>query len=345
MNPARSSTTMGRTLAAVVLGTMLFPLARDAEAQFPIQFPAQTQTQSPAQKSVPFPFQFPGQKDAGGNPFDPGSFADFDKFFEQMMGGSTEVDQKKLESIPVSLEEERELGKQLIEAWQADMKQQGIKVIEKGRDVTYLKQLVETLKPHMKNAKRYPKIRVLVFDSPNVDARSCPGGTLIFSTGLLDFVDSEAALAGIVGHELSHLDHGHQLLPIRRMKLMQQMPAFTDGTFSPQKFFSTGEMLMRLWRPFRPAEEAAADRDAADWSFAAGYDPHALAAEFDKLQRRNPSLPIPSMFRSHPATIERYQAITARADELQGQAPNKVLYIGKENLRRRIPRSKKEFPE
>ena len=38
-----------------------------------------------------------------------------------------------------------------------------------------------------------------------------PGGTLIFFRGILDFAGSEAALVGVIGHELSHLDHGHQL--------------------------------------------------------------------------------------------------------------------------------------
>ena len=51
------------------------------------------------------------------------------------------------------------------------------------------------------------------------DAFSVPGGDLLFSQGLLETAGNEAALMGVVCHELAHLDRGHQLLELRRAKL------------------------------------------------------------------------------------------------------------------------------
>jgi predicted Zn-dependent protease len=110
---------------------------------------------------------------------------------------------------------------------------------------------------------------------------------------------------------------------------------------------STGQTLMKLSRPFRPEDEAAADHDAVVWSFKAGYDPQALADLFLRLDRRqqNPKFPVPAMFRSHPVNEARRQAVLSVYDGLARDGGEQPLYVGVENLRRRVPRSKQEFPE
>ena len=84
-------------------------------------------------------------------------------------------------------------------------------MIRRGKDVTYLRELVASIQPLLVNRQRYPTIQVLLADSPQIDARSFPGGSLVFCRGLLDSAGSEAALVGIIAHELVHLDRGHVL--------------------------------------------------------------------------------------------------------------------------------------
>ncbi|HUG93681.1 MAG TPA: M48 family metallopeptidase [Planctomycetaceae bacterium] len=281
-----------------------------------------------------------------GPPF-PRSFADLDAFFERAFGATAE-DQQALEAIEVSPEEERELGRQMVEAYVADMKRRRVAVASRGRDVEYLGKLVETLRPLLKNGDRYEAVRVLVLDTPQFEARSFPGGTLVFSRGLLEFAGNEAALVGVVGHELSHLDRGHQLLPICRLKLIRRLAPQGGGRVSPESLLSTGQTLMRLARPFRPEDEQAADRDAAAWMFQAGYDPRELAELFLQMDRtqQSPSFPVPAMFRSHPVNANRHQAALALYEELAAATPpGGRLYKGAENLRRRVPRSEQEFAE
>jgi predicted Zn-dependent protease len=288
--------------------------------------------QSP--NSGDFPFL---PKGFGGNP---------DEFFEKMFGKSSAEEERALQAIRIPIKEEREYGQPQVEAFLEDLKQQGTRVIRKGKDVEYLRQLVETIRPFLQDPKRYPKITIYVVDSPRVDARSFPGGTLFFFKGLLSFAENEAALAGIVGHELSHLDRGHLLLPLKRARLMQQ--ATDGGDFDPQKFFAAGTTMMRLAaRPFRPEDESAADRDGAEWAYRAGYDPREMATLFNRLHQRSgdPKLPFGAFFRTHPYSDDRCDAILKQYDDLQQKDPRDMLYRGKRNLAQRILRSQQEFPE
>lgn len=273
------------------------------------------------------------------------------RMFEQFFGEDTPAQREALEAIEVSLEEEQRCGKQAAEAFLDSLRQRKVRVLTRGREVHYLQALVDTLKPLLRNADRYTSIRVVLAKSPEADARSFPGGTLVFSEGILGFADNEAALIGVVGHELSHLDRGHQLVHIKRMTQAQKLFSGQGQPKNPVEMFAASQSFQRMWsRPFRPEDERVADQDAADWAYKAGYDPRELARLLLRLHERNQQTVqandfLPSFLRSHPYERERYEAVLKRYDELQQAQPRDDLYIGAENLRRRVPRSQQEFPE
>jgi hypothetical protein len=276
--------------------------------------------------------------------FDKLPFTDSERMFEQFFGEDTAADREALRKIDVSIEEERRLGGQILEQGLAALKAEGISVESKGRDVDYLQSLVETLQPSMTHPDRYKTIKVLFARSPRCDARSCPGGTLIFFEGLLDTAGSEAALAGIVGHELSHLDRGHQLLPIKRMKMMEQTFAKSGKEPDPEQFFKSGPMMIKLMaRPFRPEDERDADRDGTAWAFAAGYDPREMAKLFQRLGEKAKEPEVENAlwltyFRTHPFSRDRGRDIQKQFAKLKKQHSGQELFIGKENLQRRKSR-------
>lgn len=168
---------------------------------------------------------------------------------------------------------------------------------------------------------------------------------MIFYRGMLNFAENEAALIGIIGHELSHLDHGHQLYDAKRAKLMQS--TFNDGNgFSPDQFFRSGAMLMRSFsKPFRPEDESVADKSGAVWAYELGYDPREMAKLLLRMHERDRGAKanLPTFLRTHPYHLDRYRALMERFKQLQADAPNDNLYLGVENLVDRIPRSEKEF--
>lgn len=265
-------------------------------------------------------------------------WADPQAMFEQIFGKEGEVDEQVLAKIQVSPKEERQIGAQAVEAYLAEIKRQGMRVVVRGKDVDYLRDLVEKLHPLMENRERYPTIKIYLVTSSRCDARSFPGGYLVFFSGLLDFAENEAALIGIVGHELSHFSRGHHTRRIKQMKLPEHAFSGRGGPTSMQQFFATGSVMMRTWmRPFRVEYEREADYDGARWSYLADYDCREMARLFLELARRrnNPQFPIPDFFRSHPPQMERYRAIMQQYQELQAQLPKDELHVGMENLRRR----------
>ncbi len=272
----------------------------------------------------------------------------FDDFFDELLPPLTDQERQRLASIPVSVREEQQLGQQAVEFLLRSFEQQNVSVERKGRDVEYLRALIRVIQPQLKQAKRYRDWNVYVVDSPVTEARCFPGGHLVFYRGLLDLVENEAALVGVVAHELSHLERGHMLLRLRAWKDAQERLTHAENGLPPQAMFRDAMRLARvLGQPFRPEDEAEADRDAVNWTFRAGYDPREFPQLFLRLQQ-NPvraTLPLPRFLQSHPIPAERHRDTLRLATTLLAEDPQAPCYVGRRNLQQRIPRDRKRFPE
>lgn len=295
----------------------------------------------------------PGQERAGRRQPRRGKAADIpfsnpQEFMEKFLGKETAEDRQALENVPISPKDEQRIGSEMLKGYLAELEQRGTPVLQSGKEVEYLRKLVELIRPQLKNHRRYRQIDIYLADGSQTDARSFPGGSLVFFRGMLDFAESEAALVGVVGHELSHLDHGHQLGPAKRMKLAQQGFSGQGGNFSYDKMMQSGALMMRTFaRPFHPEEEAEADADGVRWCYRAGYDPRQMADLFLRLHRRDgvqAAAPF-NFFQTHPYHRDRYEAVLRQDRDLQRGEPRDDLYIGRTNLERRINRDEQRFPE
>jgi predicted Zn-dependent protease len=259
---------------------------------------------------------------------------------DRLFGPETAEEQQALEKIAISPREEEQLGRRAADAYLAFLRQQRVRAADRGKDVEYLRRLVEVVHPHMDHAAKYRRWTVYLAESTRCDARTFPGGTLIFFRGLLDAAQSEAALVTVVGHELSHLDRGHLLVRLRRMKRAQQTLATGPRPQSPAEAWDAATNVVRLWtRPFRQEDELEADRDGVVWAYESGYDPRGLnplLAEIGKQEGVLPAL-IPSLLQSHPPAAIREKALAGVYEELQRTQPRDDLILGRENLLRRVP--------
>lgn len=280
----------------------------------------------------------------------PAKFFDPDKFFNEMFGEETAADRAALQKVKISARDESRFGNSAAKQYLTQLKGRGVEVTERGSDAAYVRCLVNMLRTRMKNHKRYSKIRIYVADSLETDAISFPGGTIVIFRGLIEFCENEAALVGVLGHELSHIDRGHQLYYMRRWKIAQQ--SFQGGGFDPKKMMNLGGMMAKTFsRPFRPEEETEADLDGARWAFELAYDPKELAEVFLRMHNRDQSKRnlasarsvASSFFRSHPFHIDRYEAILGKSNELVKKNPTQPLYIGRPNVQKRTCRARKKF--
>ncbi|MHB8973396.1 MAG: M48 family metallopeptidase [Pirellulaceae bacterium] len=273
---------------------------------------------------------------------------DFDKFFDQIFGEQNAEQKQALERIEIPWQEEEQFGRQAADRFLAELRRQDVRVVSRGKDVEYLRSLLETIRPQLQRADRYRHLTVMIAESPGTDARCFPGGIVVVYRGMLECAQNEAALVGVLGHELSHVDHGHQLRYLKSMKLSQSTFAPGGALANAPDMMNNVMLLTKSFaRPFRPDEEAAADRDGATWAYRAGYDPRELAKLFLRFPQsaadRNEL--VPSFFRSHPYHRERYEAVLQCYQELMKTEPRADLYVGTQNLRERVPRSKRAFEE
>ena len=245
----------------------------------------------------------------------------------------------KLEQFKISFADENQFGQHILDAYLQQLEQSKIAVSQQGKDATYLRQLLKVLKPRMRNANRYKQLDVRVIENESADAFSIPGGRLLVTRGLLESANSEAAVVGVLAHELSHLDRGHQLIPLKQSKLVNQPLDFQDRMM----------WIGLTARPNRPEQESDADDDATRWMMEAGYDPRELAKLLSSWdQQQNQVAPwlqfVPGFVKSHPDAGKRAQDVLQVATKLEANFPQ-AKYIGVENLRTRSSRSVRQFPQ
>ena len=268
---------------------------------------------------------------------------------DQMFGpwfGESDAERLALEDFEIDLREERRIGEAMVDEFLTSLKRQGVRVTRRGTGVAYVQSLLSQIRRRMQHAERYREIRVYVANSPDTDARAFPGGSIVVMTGLIEFAESEAALVGVLGHELSHIDHGHQLRTARAAKLAQHGWDFRNG--SPQDMQRQIMVMSKNFaRPFNAEDEAIADRDGATWAFELGYDPPQLAEVFRRFEQRRPRAQsqMPSFLRTHPYHAERYDDLRESAVQLLADQPRTALYVGRKNLAKRISRQTREFAE
>ena len=119
-----------------------------------------------------------------------------------------------------------------------------------------------------------------VVDMPDVNAFSLPGGYVYITRGLLAYLNSEAELAGVVGHEIGHVAARHGVR-------QPSAPAAADvGTglgsiLVPATDNRAGAALLQTlaqaWRAgYGREQELEADRLGAEYLARTGYDPQAM---------------------------------------------------------------------
>jgi predicted Zn-dependent protease len=269
-------------------------------------------------------------------------FEQFGQQSEQFMPGMfselSPQQMAELDRIKIAPREESQFGTQVLQNYEASLRAQNQTLTRQGKEVKYLATLVAEIRPHMTNARRYGEIDVALVETENIDAYSVPGGHLLFTSGLMQNVQSEAELVGVIAHELSHLDHGHQLLPLKQAKKVNQVNDFRSGM----------TWVATLAKPFRPEFESQADADAVKWMLAAGYDARELAGLLNRWEARQAQTAgwtkmLPSFARSHPDSGRRAQVVLRLFD--RARVDPDQLIIGRQNLVQRIPASERKLPD
>jgi len=174
---------------------------------------------------------------------------------------------------------------------------------------------------HRKNLNYHFK----VLDAAEVNAFAVPGGYIYITRGLLAYLNNEAQLAAVLGHELGHVNARHSAKQMTNSMLGQF--GLLAGTIAVpelqnyQEVISSGVQLLFL--KFSRSDEVQADHLGVVYSSKAGYDSFEMAKFFETLERLEPksSGKLPEWASTHPNPDNRIDNVERDTLQIRSTLP------------------------
>lgn len=163
-----------------------------------------------------------------------------------------------------------------------------------------------------------------VLDTDVVNAFAVPGGYIYVTRGILAYLNDEAELAGVLGHELGHVAARHTADNYTKQQLAQI--GLTLGSVLSEKFRQYANIasfgVSMLFLKFSRDDERQADDLGVEYSSKALYDANRMATFFETLERMHEgssSSGLPEWFSTHPNPENRIGAVRNKTREWQAK--------------------------
>jgi predicted Zn-dependent protease len=159
----------------------------------------------------------------------------------------------------------------------------------------------------------------IIHDDKTINAFCTPGGYIYVYTGLLKFVDNEATLAGVLGHEIAHAERRHATKRITKAYGVQILLAVALGEQPSQ----VAEITANLFAGLALLANSRSDETESDeYSFrylqSTEYYPGAIKYFFEKIQqeqgRRGGSFE--RLLSTHPLPQDRMDNVNAKLQQI-----------------------------
>jgi predicted Zn-dependent protease len=172
--------------------------------------------------------------------------------------------------------------------------------------------------------------RFAVVDSPQVNAFALPGGYIYITRGLLAYLDSEAELAAVLGHELGHVTARHAVRQHSTATATGILGSILAAQVGVQGAHDLANVIgTAMVRGYGREHELEADRLGAEYLAQAGYDPRAMLRVIGVLKNqelyerqlaedegREPRV-YHGVFATHPDNDRRLQEVVLAAERLR----------------------------
>ncbi|HEX7952215.1 MAG TPA: M48 family metalloprotease, partial [Burkholderiales bacterium] len=131
-----------------------------------------------------------------------------------------------------------------------------------------------------------------VNDSDHINAFATPGGFIIVTKSMMKQLRNEAELAGVLGHEIAHVNQKHHLRALRKtafVNLLSEGAAAASDSKHAELVKSLAGPTKELYaRGLDKSDEFEADRMGVVFATRAGYDPYGLPAVLTTLASADP---------------------------------------------------------
>ncbi|HIK41162.1 M48 family metalloprotease [Thermoleptolyngbya oregonensis NK1-22] len=204
----------------------------------------------------------------------------------------------------MSERQELELGRQINQ----QLLTQQFRLYRNSTVSEYVNRVGQGLVPHSDRPQIPYTFQVV--ESNQINAFATMGGYVYVTTALLQAMDNEAELAGVLGHEIGHIASRHSVEQLRDRAIAAG--AARAAGLDRNTAVALGVELA-INRPNSRRDEYEADERGLNNMIRAGYAPIGLVSFMEKLQQRGGS--VPTFLSTHPNSGERAARLRQMVDE------------------------------
>jgi predicted Zn-dependent protease len=211
----------------------------------------------------------------------------------------------KFDDWKMSESEERKLGETVSEKLRQSFG------VYQNKDVAKYVSLVGTV---LGQASSRPALdwQFIVLDTDGVNAFAAPGGFVHITRGALGLIRTEAELAGVLGHEITHVTAKHTVKSIQKSKAVTLTADEVGKGLAASAITKLAEATYKnvINNAFDRDDEVESDRVGVTLANKVGYAPGALSEVLVRIAERNKDQAEPNgMFASHPLIKDRLSNI------------------------------------
>ncbi len=180
-----------------------------------------------------------------------------------------------------------------------------------------------------KSHRSHLKFHFTVLDSPQINAFALPGGYIYITRGIMAYLDSEAEIAGVLGHEIGHVTARHSVRQQSGQFASSLLNVFVAATTGNESLGQLSSQLSTgIVRGYGRKHELEADKLGAQYLHKIGYNPESMLEVIGvlknqeiyeralaKKQNRQPNI-YHGIFSTHPKNDNRLKTVVRAAKKL-----------------------------
>jgi len=209
------------------------------------------------------------------------------------------------------------------------------KVYDDPKATQYVNELGQALAMASDLPVTYSGYHFLILDTDEINALSAPSGFIFITRGLLRTAKTESGLAGILAHEVGHVEHHHGLQAIKKSRVTSALTsvaitgAAVAGSPELRKLTQTfGDSIKDITSTlinngYSRDFEKQADTSAVDIMERVGYDPWGLVDDLTSMEKVLKSGG-PGFAKTHPSPEERIKVAEQEIGSVQRTPVNPI---------------------
>jgi predicted Zn-dependent protease len=196
--------------------------------------------------------------------------------------------------------------------------------------LAYLNRICNAIVVNSPKPDIYNGYHVMILDSMEINAFATSGGHIFVTRGLLACAGSEDALAGVIAHEIAHIQLQHSIKAIKSSRITQALlitgvsaagaaSGYNVGELTDVFNESVGEIVTTMVNNgYSQNQEFDADSTALSLMSAAGYDPKALVEMLKELEKTQSSSS-GGFGKTHPTPAKRIASVEKSVNKYRVQ--------------------------